>query len=347
MKIASIEIVPATEADKDLPTYDHTKMSNINTCPTWGTLRYSLHKRMPGAGRQLAPEAGIAFHDASSAVRLYQLFHDDSAPDLAIFHGYRLFGESRFEDLKGWLTGQDNRSNLINFAIEALNSSGYYDDPRDKKRTLTNIEECVIAYIDKWDRKRLPIWIRDKDDPNSDVGIENVFDLKVTVTFEDGSTLIFRFTGRLDGLHWNEDKLRVIDDKTASRPDDNWLSQWILSNQITGYCIAATVFVGQEIDEAEVIGVKLPLGRDFAEGIRREMVPRRPHMRDDWSKWLVHSVKEAQSYAEDITTAPMYTHSCNRYFSTCEFLSYCYADPEERKLILEEMETNEWSPLTG
>lgn len=345
MEVKSIEIIPATEADKDLPTYDHTKLSNINTCPTWGIVRYSLHKKMPGAGRQLAPEAGIAFHQATSAVRLYQLFHSDGHKELAIFHGYRIFGDKRFEDTRKWLEAQENRSNLINFAIEILNSSGYYDDPRDNKRTMTNLEECAIAYIDKWDMKRFPIWVRDANDPSSNVGIENSFDLRVTITFKDDSILAFRFTGRLDGLHWNKEKLRVVDDKTASRPDDNWLAQWILSHQITGYWIAATVFTGRTVEEAEVIGIRLPLGKDFATGIRREVVPRYPHMREDWVTWAVHSASMDKLYVDDIVNAPMYTHSCNRYFSTCAMLPYCATPREDRAEVLEEMETSEWSPL--
>ena len=36
----------ATEQDIDLETYDHTKLSAINTCPTFGILRYQMHRTM-------------------------------------------------------------------------------------------------------------------------------------------------------------------------------------------------------------------------------------------------------------------------------------------------------------
>ena len=41
----------ATEQDADLETYDHTKLSALNICPTWGVLRYGMHKKMSADGR--------------------------------------------------------------------------------------------------------------------------------------------------------------------------------------------------------------------------------------------------------------------------------------------------------
>ena len=71
-ELISLETRMATDEDKHLPTYDHTKLSAINTCPTWGILRYTHHKKMPGSSRAMALAAGSAAHDAFSAVRLYQ-----------------------------------------------------------------------------------------------------------------------------------------------------------------------------------------------------------------------------------------------------------------------------------
>jgi hypothetical protein len=49
----------ATEQDAELETYDHTKLSAINTCPTWGILRYTMHKQMPSTGRALARKQAV------------------------------------------------------------------------------------------------------------------------------------------------------------------------------------------------------------------------------------------------------------------------------------------------
>ena len=41
MDIKSISTRMATEDDAHLPAYDHTKLSAVNTCPTYGIIRYS------------------------------------------------------------------------------------------------------------------------------------------------------------------------------------------------------------------------------------------------------------------------------------------------------------------
>ena len=62
---------------------------------------------------------------------------------------------------------------------------------------------------------RYPIWIRDASDPDTDVGIEIPFDIVVDIEYETDSDFIFtskaRFTGKLDGLHWNKDDLIIIE----------------------------------------------------------------------------------------------------------------------------------------
>ena len=64
-ELVSLNTRMTTDEDKEtLTPYDHTKLSNINTCPTWGILRYSLHKTMGGHGREMALEAGAAAHEA-------------------------------------------------------------------------------------------------------------------------------------------------------------------------------------------------------------------------------------------------------------------------------------------
>ena len=73
-KLISMNMRMATEEDAHLPTYDNTKLVGINTCPTWGILRYSMHKRMPNVKREMALEAGTAGHEGFAAVRWYQHF---------------------------------------------------------------------------------------------------------------------------------------------------------------------------------------------------------------------------------------------------------------------------------
>jgi len=351
----------ATDDDKDLPAYDHTKLSAVNTCPTWGILRYKMHKTMPNSSRAMALEAGSASHEGFAAVRHYQYRAFQAKTkvqqDNVDYHGNILFKGNRYSRMVDVLSDTaTHRTNTINYAIEAVESSGFYDDLSDGRRTLSNIEEALIAYIDAYDMERYPIWIRDETDPETDIGIEIPYDIVCTIKWDDGidyildheeETVQARFTGKLDGLHYNKDELIIIEEKTGARLDDSWLSQWVLSHQITGYCLAATTFTSLPCNHALVSGMRIPIGKVPAEGIRREYVPRTPLMFEKWANWFVTTIATIDQYKDNVVDAPMYTHSCNRYFRSCSFLPFCASDTVDDKLgIIEEMEDDEWDVLS-
>lgn len=343
----------STELDAHLPTFDHTKLSAVNTCPTWGILRYSMHKRMPMTGRAMALEAGTAMHEVFAFIRLVSLCeqldkdHDRSFIDTVWrYHGTRLFGAERLEHLTVAVKDAPDVAELAKVgAIAVLDTSGFYDDPRDRRRTLSNMEECAYAYINRW-RWDHPVWMRDPNDPTSDVGIEIPFDLVVQIS---GIHLLsFRLTGRIDGLHFDGlGRLTVHDNKTASRLGDAWTMAQEISHQYTGYCVAASVFTQQVVSRCDVLGLAIPLPKtyDFG-GFAREGMSREGHHVRRWIDWLIHTVNMHNAYYGDPYRAPKYTHSCNRYFRPCMFIPFCYADDEEQYRIVGELETNEWSPLT-
>jgi len=357
-RLESLTTRMATKEDSHLQAFDHTALSAINTCPTWGIVRYVKHLRMPGVSRAMALEAGGAAHEAFGAVKWYQ-FHsrqveDKCGADIAERHGVRLFGEDRFTEMRGTLSNTaTDRTNLINFAISAVETSGFYDDISDNRRTISNISEALVSYIDRYDLDRYPVWVRDSTDPESDIGIEIAFDVIATITYEYDEehttrirTVERRFTGKLDGLHINKLSLMVREEKTGARLDDSWLSQWILSHQITGYCVAASTFTGLPCLEALISGMRLPIGKVPAEGIRLEEVHRNPEMIGKWAEWFVHTTDMVEKYRDTPLEAPMYTHSCNRYFHTCSFLPLCACETrDEKEQVLDEMIVDEWSPL--
>lgn len=341
----------ATEEDKHLSTFDHTKLSAINTCPTYGILRYQMHKRMSLEGRSMALEAGSACHECFAFIRLVSLIEQyDQRPEfqdkLWDHHGARLFGVDRLEHINQVVQQADNPVDVAKMgSIAVLDTSGFYDDPRDRRRTLSNLEECIYAYINRW-RWDQRIWMRDVDDPTSDVGIEIPFDLVVEITGD--IPLTFRLTGRLDGLHYNKaGNLMVSDNKTASRLNDAWSQSFLISHQITGYCAAATVFTHEPVHTAEMLGLAIPLPRTYDYGgIVREVIPRRTQHYKQWVAWMVHTVSLARLYENDPFNAPKYSHSCSRYFRPCIFVPFCDSDEEEQHTMVEEMPTDEWSPLS-
>jgi len=344
----------ATEADHGLVTYDHTKLSAINVCPVWGILRYSLHKRMPMVGRAMALEAGQALHEVFAFVRLVSLCDQcdqrgcsrEFIDKVWAYHGTRLFGYERLQHIQGVVSEAADMVDMAKRgAIGVLDTGGFYDDPRDKRRTLSNMEEAAYAYINRW-RWDHPVWMRDLSDPTSDVGIEIPFDVVVDITGKH--ELKFRFTGRIDGIHYDASKrLTIHDNKTASRLGDAWTQAQEISHQFTGYIVAARIFCQDIVERCDVLGLALPLPRTYDYGgYARENMVRAPHHVQRWLDWMVHTILLEREYKDDPIKAPKYTHSCNRFFRPCSFIPLCYSsDDDARKIIEDEMETNVWDPL--
>lgn len=121
---------------------------------------------------------------------------------------------------------------------------------------------------------------------------------------------------------------------------------WHTSHQVTGYCMAASLFSGKPVRRAHVIGLSLPLPtRDISQGFRIEDVKRTDESIQRWLAWVEHTVTLHDKYRLDLENAPMYTHSCNRYFRPCMFVPYCASPVDDRKDMLELMPTDEWNPL--
>ena len=355
-RLTVMETRMSTDDDKEsLTPYDHTKLSAINTCPTWGIVRYSLHKTMGGSGREMALEAGVAAHEAFAALNWWHEYHrmgirhftKDDDSNLIMREGIRLFKSDRLDTmLSSQKDSATNRTNLINFSLEALYTSGFFDDPNDRNRTVSNISEGIIAFADRYDPSKYELWIGEDM-----IGIECVFDIVISITWEgrEGSYhKDVRLVGKMDALKRNvkQNRLEVHDYKTGYRLDNSWLAQWTLSHQFTGYCAAGGTFTNEDCNHAKVIGMQIPIGRHPMDGIREEDVPRNALKYEKWAEWLIHTVEIDETYKEYPLDAPRYTHSCNRYFRPCSMVPLCDAmDTEDQQFVLDSMSNDEWSPL--
>lgn len=329
-----------------LPHFDYTKLTAINTCPTWGLVRYHHHKTMPGFGRAMALEAGKVMHECFSAIRLMTLAHWQNKPEHAEYVGKTLFPD-RYDVII-----RDNMRMAIedamrNAALVCLETAGYQDDLMDKRRTYANLELALLHYVMNTPYKRYPVWISNANNPASEVGIEIPFTLYVD--FEHASAKPLIYTGRIDGLHTNGDNLHdliVQENKTASRLDDAWRMSFEMSHQVTGYTVAASCISHVLVRRAMVFGVAIPLPKDTTKGYTISSVSRDRHMIQMWSEWLYHTYMLYQQYVDDPINAPKYTHSCNRYFRPCAFIPLCTMDQDDRRHIFEnEMVHDEWTPL--
>lgn len=316
----------ATPADDHLPEYRYSQLNEVATCPTLAALEYGFRKSIANKEEadsedRIALRAGKACHDVFAALRLFSL-RDDK--ELFEREGVRLFKEERFYLMKARLqhshADQNDRMTKQLFCLEALYTSGFVDDPDDKKRTMANLESVCAAYIDRWDFERR-VWV---SPDRSIVGIELPFAL--VIESDDGFAV--RFTGTLDGLHHNAHdltKLVAHENKTGSRIGDAWAISFLLSHQVTGYLVAASLIADTTVNDALILGSQIPFSP--SNPVRQEIVSREEHHVKQWMTWLRWAVETYESAKLDVASAPKFTHSCNRFFSACPHIPFCAADP--------------------
>lgn len=343
----TLELITIEEARKyvqaGLICYDFTKLTAINTCPTFGILRYALHRTESSSTRSMAIDAGKACHDYFAAQRIWSLRNHYKDQEVTItkigLHATKLFGSIRYaEMLSAPQDAPDAFSNAINFSLPALHTSGFYDSPSDRRRTMANLEQACLSYSSRYLMSEMPVILE-----NELVGVE----LPFCILFRNrkSDTPIYIYTGRIDGLHNYNSIPHIAENKTAYRLDDVWRMMFHTSNQVTGYMAAATLLLQREVTDGFVMGTQIPQPKSMTDGIAFEQVSRNASDFIRWTEWIEHSVHIYQTYINRPTESPRYTHSCNRYFHPCMFIPFCTMPREEQAAMIEAMAIEEWSPL--
>lgn len=341
---ALVGIRPATiEEAKTLKPWSNSRLVDINHCPVWGIVHGQ--RKYDTTSRSMALECGETMHQMFAAVRIWQLEHVQGLKRHAKATANRIFGKDRWKRMIDQVDfSLDEREQLMQLGFAALHTSGYEDNPDDDIRTLSNMELATINYVDEQLPKMegWPIWIANRKDPNSAVGIEQVFD--AILEYEDGK--LIRFIGTLDGLvldAYRDNRITLDENKTASRLDDAWKFSFDLSHQITGYLACGSALFGLQIEHARVTGLKIkPTNR--GEDVYPLVVSRTPDSIIHWTRWVRHTVDLADLYQDDYENAPRFTHSCNRYFRPCSLVPFCTDTKEGRVEQFAQMVPIEGSP---
>ena len=341
-----IDIFPTPDDWSDEDWFDYSTLNDLATCPTLGIIRHGYGKINKKGGRRMALEAGSAAHEVYAAARLLQLF-DQGEEELFEREGLRLFKENRFDNMKSFMHKSDPRTRRMAFCLEALYSSGFEDDDYDKQRTMGNLEESCIAYLDRFEYDRFPVWV---SDDRKLVGVEVPIDIIIRFSFSDGVTFPVRYVGRVDGIHTEKDKPeRIIlnENKSASRLSDNWRSSFMLSHQVTGYALAMSTVLKKVVEDVHIYGMALPIPRNYdASGFLR--IPERRTAETHFPqflRWVLHNVQTYYNGLRNPLEQPKFTHSCNRYFSTCSYTCICASHAEDREDQFKDMEVEFWNPL--
>ena len=346
-------IRPTTTTDMHLPWVDYSTLTAVNMCPRWGIINSYIGKKFKEPGRAMALEAGSAMHDMFAAVRMFELCehafdkHQSNIPQFIYDHGSKLFNNEQYptrweEMMQIFDESDDYNTRMMRFALYALETSGFMDDPNDRKRTQTNLETCTISYVDRYPKRR---YIPMCDEATNFVGVE----IGVDVVLPTDPPV--RFVGKVDGVCHDllaENRLEVHENKTGARIDQSWAAGFQIGAQPTGYNAALSAMLGIPILRSVIWGTQVPIPKTsmYSDGQARIPAARDAEQFDEWITWVQYTWDVIRRYESDPASAVMHTHSCNRYFSTCPLLPLCSDTLEQRRHVIEhEMITHRWSPL--
>jgi hypothetical protein len=309
--------------------FSNSRLEGISECPTWGIVH--MQRQYPQHGRALALEAGETMHQFFAAMRIWQLAVLQKLPDHAMNAGTRIFTEDKWKGIwKMAAKGPTYLDQIGTLATEVIQSSGYYDDPKDTTRTLSNMQTAAMVYarttldhLDNW-----PIWVDNPKDANKPVGIEQIFD--VMLEYEDGKRI--RYIGTIDGILTNKLKshrVTMAENKTAQRMDRAWVESFKMRHQITSYIACGQALFGIDMWHTRVYGCLIkPMfkGTD----VHIEPVTRDGQSIYHWANWARKQVELFEEYEDDWEHAERRTHSCMRFFRPCALIPFCGDTPSGR-----------------
>lgn len=293
-------------------------------------------------------EAGHLMHQVFAGVRIWQLSYRQKCEGHGFVTACRIFGNRRWEDIAGEFQSYiDERDQLQALCSTILMTSDWEDEYAEKNRNMQSFMLCADKYIDERLplMSRYPIYVEDKEDENSQVGIEQVFD--VVLTYADGHQI--RYVGTIDGLVQDlsspKKSFVLEDNKTSVRLDTAWRDSFHMSHQVTGYCASTTAVFGFPVMDCNILGSKIKPVGGADDYVPVACMSRHGDMIQQWAAWMYDTERKYVKYKDDFENAPTYTHSCNRYFRTCALLPFCTDTADgRRETFYEHMVPVELSP---
>lgn len=342
-----------------MPYVTSSLVEAVNTCPKWGIIHSVQHKRFVTGFRQMALEAGSLMHEVFSALNLWHIAANQHLPYHADYHGRQLFGTDRWNALSFTKLVTASETNpeaaLDSLAYAVIATSDFYDDPNDKNRTIANLNHAAseLVYYFLKNHVRFNIYVADKDDPRKPIGIEQsldvVFDCWTEVTANGSSVLIIplRFIGLIDTVYQNPitNLVTLGEYKTTSSMSDGWREAFKTRHQISAYQGALGAYFDNVSWDTILTGSNIPV-RKTTPPLDHFIVNRDPQFVISFLQTALHSMQIINTYRDsDAIYAPMFTHSCNRYFRPCSLIDLCSSEITDQQIMHEQMViTEELSP---
>lgn len=341
------------KADR-IPYLTCSMLEAVNTCPKWGIIHSVQAKVFTVGYRQMALEAGSLMHEVFSVLNFYQVGAIQGLYQHMDHHAALLFSAERWETIKGDVFEKklDDQRSLERLALRTIGSSDFYDDPEDKNRTLANLEHCALELINYWlmNMRDFNIYISDVDDPSAPIGIEQSLDVVFEIVDAGGECKNIRLIGLIDAVYQNPTTKNIStgEYKTASSMNDAWRDAFKTRHQITGYQAALAAYFDTSLITGNTIllGSAVPVRKTTAP-VQHFMIERDAEHTRNFLNTCLFTQRIIDEYSDgaDALEAPMFTHSCNRYFRPCSQLDLCASAFEDQAVMYEQMLTKpELSP---
>lgn len=341
------------EINSDMPYLTSSMVEAIVTCPRWGIIHNVQHKRFVTGYRQMALEAGSLMHDVFAAFNLFHLGMEQGLSDHADFHGERLFPQGRYKAINMAEAVRRYDSNPLSafeyLVFNVIGTSDYYDDPNDKNRTVAKLENVGLQLAHHYltTLAQYSIHVTDRNDPTASIGVEKSLDVVFTVRLSNGQEVQFRFIGLADVLYHNSatNVVALGEYKTTSGMNDAWREAFRTRHQLSAYYGALHGYFENVKNDIIITGSAVPVRTTSAPNMTFAEERTDLHVRSFLTTALFAKSIVTQYPGIEAVNAPMFTHSCNRYFRPCSQLDLCTAEDEDRGIIWEQMEIeNNLSP---
>lgn len=289
---------------------DNTARSMFVSCPqkwVYGSL-YAVGPREVSVHLH----AGAAFATGLEIARK-EFFDNSKSPDLSVKLGCEAF-------LAAW---------------------GDYEAPEDSNKSKDRMLEAIIEYFTEYpldSNPVKPILIGD-----SRHAIEFTFSVPLPIKHpETGDPLCYQ--GRFDMLADYNDARFAVDEKTASQLGTQWMMQWDLDSQFTGYCWAAGQY-GYPVAGAIIRGISILKAKY---GHAQAIIYRPQWQLDRWYENLLWDVQEMIKTWERANSSgfiPMALDKslCGMY-GGCAYRKLCLS-PNPEAWITADFAPRHWNPL--
>lgn len=332
------------------PYLTSSMVEAVNTCPRWG-LVHNVHGRQFSIGhRQMALEAGSLMHEVFSCLNLLQVGVFQRLPNHMHNKGRELFGVSRWKHMFAAMSPNDEplSENMTRrfekFIYACIATSEFHDDPNDKNRTVTNLEICSLELLQYWmmNFARFNIYIEDRDRSDCVIGIEQSLDVVFEVIDDDNDvTMSQRFIGLADAVYQGEEGNVVLGEyKTTSSMNEGWREAFKTRHQITAYQAMLQAYFDKVELKTIILGSAIPV-RSTAMPVQHFPIERDQGNILEFLETVKFTGQIIKDNYLDPLHAPMFTHSCNRYFRPCSMMDLCTAEKSDQYIMYDQMYTEE------